>query len=335
MKYVVNVSGGLTSFEALRRTIERYGKENTHPVFADTLAEDADLYRFLADQERYFCMTFHRAVDGRTPWQVMKDEGYITMHYPGGTVAPCSRILKREIIDSQISALYKPGEYTRVFGYEWSEIDRMEGLRESIYPQPVWFPLCEPPYIDKCHISTFLESIGIAVPQMYKDGFEHNNCAGECVKAGQAHYANLFFTRSDRYMHAEEQEEELRQYLGKDISILKDRRGGVTKPMTLRAFRLRLESGDTDYDKNDWGGCGCFAPIAQERMGGMLLITDVKRPPRKVRSKHKRRELEQGRDQAWLTNKLHPLQNVTTDLVQADLFAHDDEETCESGYCMV
>ena len=287
MKYIVNVSGGLTSFEALRRTIDRYGKENTHPVFADTLAEDADLYRFLADQERYFGMTFHRAVDGRTPWQVMKDEGYITMHYPGGTVAPCSRILKREVIDSQISAEYRPGEYTRVFGYEWSEIDRMEGLRESVYPQPVWFPLNEPPYVDKCHISTFLESIGIAVPQMYKDGFEHNNCAGECVKAGQAHWANLFFTRPDRYMHAEEQEEGIRQYLGKDISILKDRRGGVVKPMTLRAFRLRLEAGDTDYDKDDWGGCGCFAPIAQERMGDLLLLTDVKRTSRKSKPKPK------------------------------------------------
>src|SRR6266487_3525875 len=289
MKYIVNVSGGLTSFEALRRTIERYGKENTHPVFADTLAEDTDLYRFLRDQERYFGMTFHRAVEGRTPWQVMKDEGYITMHYPGGTVAPCSRILKREIIDSQLSALYKPGESTRVFGYEWTEVNRMEDLREAVSPQPVWFPLNEPPYVDKCHISTILQSIGIAVPQMYKDGFEHNNCAGECVKAGQAHWAHLLITRRERYLHAEAKEEEIRQYLGKDISVLKDRRGGVTKPMTLRAFRLRLESGHTDYDKNDWGGCGCFAPIAQARMDEMHLITDVKRPLRKSKHKHKER----------------------------------------------
>jgi len=287
MKYIVNVSGGLTSFEALRRTIERYGKENAHPVFADTLSEEPDLYRFLADQERYLDMTFHRAVEGRTPWQVMKDEGYITMHYPGGTVAPCSRILKREIIDSQISALYKPGTYTRVFGYEWSEVDRMEKLRESIAPQPAWFPLSEPPYVDKCHISNFLESIGIAVPQAYKDGFEHDNCGGECVKAGQAHWAHLYYTRPERYMHAEGQEEEIRQQLGKDISILKDRRGGVAKPMTLRAFRLRLEAGDTDYDKDDWGGCGCFAPIAQERMVEMLLTIDVKRPPRKSKQKPK------------------------------------------------
>lgn len=297
MKYIVNVSGGLTSFEALRRTIERYGVEHTHPVFADTLAEDPDLYRFLSDQERYFGITFHRAVEGRTPWQVMKDEGYITMHYPGGTVAPCSRILKREIIDSQISVLYQPGEYTRVFGYEWTEVNRMEDLREAVAPHPVWFPLNEPPYVDKCHISNFLESVGIAVPQMYTDGFEHNNCGGECVKAGQAHWAHLYFTRPERYLHAEEKEEEIREHLGKDISILKDRRGGTAKPMTLRAFRLRLEAGDTDYDKDDWGGCGCFAPIAQSRMNEMLLVTSVKRPPRKVKSKQKLKEPEENKPQ--------------------------------------
>jgi hypothetical protein len=281
MKFIVNVSGGLTSFEAWRRTIEQHGKENTHPVFADTLAEDSDLYRFLRDQERYFGMTLHRAVDGRTPWEVMKDEGYITMHYPGGTVAPCSRILKREIIDSKISAQYEPGTYTRVFGYEWSEIDRMEKLKASVHPQPVWFPLSEPPYVDKCHISNFLESIGIAVPQMYKDGFEHNNCGGECVKAGQAHWANLWFARPERYLHAERKEEEIRQHLGKDISILKDRRGGKAKPMTLRVFRERLEADDTNYDKDDWGGCGCFAPVVQTRMDDLLLATDVKRKSRR------------------------------------------------------
>jgi hypothetical protein len=97
MKYIVNVSGGLTSFEALRRTIARYGKENTHPVFADTLAEDADLYRFLADQERYFDMTFHRAVDGRTPWQVMKDEGYIGLLGPPEKFTTLSRQSSPEV----------------------------------------------------------------------------------------------------------------------------------------------------------------------------------------------------------------------------------------------
>ena len=41
-----------------------------------------------------------------------------------------------------------------------------------------------------------------------------------------------------------------------------------------------------------------------------------------------------GRDRVWLTNKLKPLDRVTTELAQASLF-EDETETCESGYCIV
>jgi hypothetical protein len=276
MKYIVNCSGGLTSFEALRRTLDAHGKENTHAYFADTKQEDTDLYRFLRDQERYFGIEIERICDGRTIWQTWKDRKCITLRLRNGAeVAPCSLLLKREAIDRVVTSRYKTGEYVRVFGYEWSEIDRMSRLEEDIAPEKAWFPLAERPFVDKCHISQFLDSIGIAVPRLYLLGFEHNNCGGGCVKAGQAHWAHLWFTLPERYLMWEEKEEEFRQYIKKDIAILKDRRGGQSKPMTLRAFRLRLEAGDTDYDKSDWGGCGCFAPVAQLRMEELLLTSDV------------------------------------------------------------
>jgi hypothetical protein len=272
MKYIVMLSGGLTSFEALRRTLEKHGKENTRAIFADTSSEDPDLYRFLHDQERYFGIVIERTKDGRTPWDVMKDEGYITLQGK----APCSNVLKRERIECELR--YISGTYTRVFGYEWSEIDRMERLATAVAPDPVWFPLNEPPYVDKCHIAAFLEKIGIAVPYLYTLGFDHNNCSALCVKAGQAHWAKVYFTLPERYAYAEAKEEEVRQHLGKKVSILKDRRGGgKARPLTLRAFRLRLEANPHDYDKHEWGGCGCFAPVAQLRMDDLLLATDARR----------------------------------------------------------
>lgn len=278
MKYIVQVSGGLTSFEALRRTLDRYGKENTHAYFADTLQEDEDCYRFIEDQRRYFGIEIEQVCDGRTIWQTWKDRRFITLRLPNGAdIAPCSQELKRNAIDRVITGRYRRGEYVRVFGYEWSEIDRMSRLEQDIAPEKAWFPLAEPPYVDKCHISNFLDSIGIAVPRLYTLGFEHNNCGGGCVKAGQAHWAHLWFTMPERYLMWEEKEEEFRQYVDKNIAILKDRRGGQSKPMTLKAFRERLERGDTNYDKDDWGGCGCFAPTAQLRMDDLLLQTDVKR----------------------------------------------------------
>ena len=247
MIYLVNLSGGLTSFEALRRTLDTHGKANTVAYFADTNSEDPDLYRFLDDQERYFGMKIERLKDGRTPWDVMKDERYITLQ----GMAPCSNLLKRVPIEHEIALSYPQGTYTRVFGYEWSEIDRMERLAAAVAPDPVWFPLNDPPYVDKCHIAAFLEKIGIAVPSLYTLGFDHNNCSALCVK--------------------------VRQHLGKDVSILKDRRGGRTQSMTLQAFRLRLQANPDDYDKQEWGGCGCFASTTQLRMDDLLFVAEPKR----------------------------------------------------------
>ena len=87
MKYIVNCSGGLTSFEALRRTLEVHGKANTHAYFADTQQEDEDLHRFLQEQERYFGIEIERVVDGRTIWEVWKQRRCITLRLPSGSEA--------------------------------------------------------------------------------------------------------------------------------------------------------------------------------------------------------------------------------------------------------
>src|SRR5689334_14206991 len=46
---VVMFSGGAGSWGAAKRTVERYGAENTRLLFTDTLIEDEDLYRFLIE----------------------------------------------------------------------------------------------------------------------------------------------------------------------------------------------------------------------------------------------------------------------------------------------
>ena len=40
-----------------------------------------------------------------------------------------------------------------------------------------------------------------------------------------------------------------------------------------------------------------------------------------------------GKDRVWLSSKVKPLTQITTDLTQLSLPAH--EEMCESGYCFV
>jgi hypothetical protein len=102
---------------------------------------------------------------------------------------------------------------------------------------------------------------GLTPPRLYDLGYEHNNCGGFCFKAGQRQFAHLLRQDRPRYLYHEGKEQEMREYLGKDISILRDRRGGVTRPMTLRAFRLRLED-DQDYDQLDAGSaCDCMGNL--------------------------------------------------------------------------
>lgn len=280
--FIVNVSGGLTSYEALRRTIAAVGRERTVPLFADTKGdsteehsgEDEDTYRFNSDVSELLGIPIIRVADGRDIWQVFKDRRYINMRVGAGQLAACSQELKRKAIDRWIEQHYSADQIVRVYGMDWSEAARMDRLRAELAPADVWFPLAEPPYVDKCHIAAELEAQGVAPPRLYALGFEHNNCGGGCVKAGQAHFARLFRTMPDRYLYWERKEQEVADYLGKDVSILKDRRGGVTLPMSLRAFRERLEAGGT-YDQLDFGGCGCFAQSPQLRMDDLLVDLEI------------------------------------------------------------
>lgn len=49
MNHVVHFSGGITSWGAARRVVDRHGLYSTWLLFADTLIEDNDVYRFLIE----------------------------------------------------------------------------------------------------------------------------------------------------------------------------------------------------------------------------------------------------------------------------------------------
>jgi len=115
--------------------------------------------------------------------------------------------------------------------------------------------MCAAPYWSKCDMIGQAAELRLPLSDAYVDGFPHDNCGGACVKAGQAQWAQLYQIRPVTYGEWERDEEKFRQKNDKDVAILRDRRGGTTKPMTLAQFRERIETGD--YDKHEWGGCGC------------------------------------------------------------------------------
>lgn len=286
MKHVVMYSGGVASYCAAKRVAELYGTDDLTLLFTDTRIEDQTLYVFLRESAKDVGGKLIEIADGRTPWEVFRDERMI-----GNTRAdPCSKILKRQMAHSWIKENCKDVVDTLIhLGFDWNEQHRVDGSREAWLPFAISAPLCDKPYLEKSDMLSIVKEAGLTIPRLYEMGFPHNNCGGFCVKAGRAHFKHLLETMPELYKHHEQREQEMREYLEKDVSILRDRskvcpdckstearestktqwicmdcglRYAKTRPLTLRAFRKMIESKQTQclLDlKYDWGGCGCFA----------------------------------------------------------------------------
>ncbi len=255
-EHVVMFSGGVGSWMTAHRVQDAHPGEPLHLLFADTLMEDEDLYRFLDEAERDLGVQITRLSEGRNPWQVFHDTKYL-----GNTrIDPCSRILKRSLLRKYINENFSHKNTVIYLGIDWTESHRYESAKPYWEPWNIQAPLCERPFLYKRQMIAALADAGIQQPRLYTMGFPHNNCGGFCIKAGMAHFEHLLKNIPERYAYHEEQEQQLREYLGKDVSILRDRKGGVVKPLTLRDFRIRLGVGEANPEPQEWGGCGCFSP---------------------------------------------------------------------------
>ncbi len=252
--HVVMFSGGVGSWATAKRVAERYGTDDLQLVFADTKMEDPDLYRFLREAGANVGGKQVVLAEGRNPWQVFNDVRFLG----NSRVDPCSKILKRQLIRTWLNEHHDPRHTVVYLGYDWTEVHRQDKAARFWSPWVVESPMTEPPLRSKEEMLDGLRAAGIAPPALYELGFPHNNCGGFCIKAGQAHFKLLLETMPERYAFHERMEQGIREMLGKDVAIMKDRRGGDLKPLTMEHFRLRLQGGG-DCDVDDWGGCGCFA----------------------------------------------------------------------------
>lgn len=253
LKHVVSFSGGICSWAAAKRVVERYGTADVTLLFADTRTEDEDLYRFIHEAAANVGVPLTVIADGRDVWQVFHDERYLG----NSKIDPCSRSLKRELADKWIKANFEQETTIRYVGLDWTEVHRIERHQKASAPWRVEAPMADKPYMTKDQMIDWLRSEGIEPPRLYAMGFPHNNCGGFCIKAGIDNFRLLLHTMPERYAYHERKEQELREYLGKDVAILRDRTGGVSKPLTLKALREREECLPMPLG-NDFGGCGCM-----------------------------------------------------------------------------
>jgi 3'-phosphoadenosine 5'-phosphosulfate sulfotransferase (PAPS reductase)/FAD synthetase len=121
-RHIVMFSGGIGSWGAAKRVAAKHGTDNMTLLFADTLIEDEDLYRFIEEAAADVGVPLTRIAEGRTPWQVFNDVRYL-----GNTRAdPCSRVLKREVCDRWLAKNCDPAKTTVYVGIDWTEEHRFD-----------------------------------------------------------------------------------------------------------------------------------------------------------------------------------------------------------------
>lgn len=177
-RIVCQFSCGAASAVATKLAIAQHG--NVQIVNAFLMEEHADNRRFAADCETWFAQPITTLRDekyGSSVINVFRRRQY--MKGPKG--APCSRALKRDILDSW--AL--PGD-VMVFGYTAEEADRLEDFRERNPERPVLAPLIDAG-LGKEDCKAMIQRAGIELPMMYRLGYDNANCIG-CVKGGEGYW---------------------------------------------------------------------------------------------------------------------------------------------------
>lgn len=254
MRTVVALSGGKASAYCAKWAVEN--RDNVVLYFNDTKWEHEDLYRFLKDISNVLNKEIVIDSDGRSPEQLFKDQ-----HALANNRMPfCSRILKAE----RLQKFMQDGDEL-VFGIGLDEMRRAERITR-VYQTvsakkginlKLRFPLIENE-VSKSQIDNWLKENGIQEPYLYRIGFTHNNCSGGCVRAGKKQWKLLLEKLPEVYAERERVENNIRDWLGKDVHYLKDE--------TLEQFRGRCERGelsahyykDDDYHGECIGICSFF-----------------------------------------------------------------------------
>lgn len=247
----ISFSGGLAS--AVTALLAREQGLLFTLLFADTLIEDEDLYRFVFDVARVVDAPVVRLCDGRTPWQVFRDKRY----HGNSRTAHCSQVLKTDQVAQWLADNASPDD-PLVLGMDWSEQDRIDRAAERWAPRPV-VSLLNQYGVYREQYPEWLERYGLRRPRLYDLGFPHNNCGGFCVRAGLAQHRALLRHFPDRFREHEREQNQLMQAVPTARPHLRKVDGDSTAYLTMQEFREAVEA-DPQLGLWDDGpfGCGCF-----------------------------------------------------------------------------
>ena len=181
MRVVVWYSDGAASACAAKLAVKKYG-DGCEVVKCDTTGDEhPDNLRFREDVERWIGREV--TLISSAKFAGIDDVFESTRYMAGIAGARCTTELKKLVrVD------YQRPDDVHIFGYtveEWRRSERFEEFNPELSCE--W--ILADNFIRKQDCFRMLRAAGIALPEMYALGYEHNNCLG-CVKATSPGYWN-------------------------------------------------------------------------------------------------------------------------------------------------
>jgi 3'-phosphoadenosine 5'-phosphosulfate sulfotransferase (PAPS reductase)/FAD synthetase len=160
--------------------------ESKHPVevvYCHVKEEHPDNLRFMKDCEKWFGQEIKVLQNEKyngSIYEVFEKNKYLV----GIAGAPCTRLLKKEVRKK-----YEQVDDIQVFGYTAEEEDRANRFIDANNDVKLWSILLEKG-LTKADCIAMIDRAGIEIPQMYKLGYQNNNCIG-CVKGGLGYWNKI------------------------------------------------------------------------------------------------------------------------------------------------
>lgn len=244
-RIVCHFSCGAASAVAVKLALAEFG--NVEIINAYVKEEHEDNRRFLADCEAWFGKSVTVLRDekyGASTDEVWKREQYMR----GLRGASCTRALKGKLLDR----FRMPGDLT-VIGYTVEEQDRFDNFVERFSEVKAYAPLINAG-LSKADCLAMVERAGIALPFMYRIGYNNANCVG-CIKGGKGYWNKIRVDFPLRF----EAVADIEQRLGSKAFLF--------PPKIKGGPRISLRDLNPDEGRNHKEpeiSCGFFCEIAEQ-----------------------------------------------------------------------
>lgn len=229
-------SCGITSAVAGKIEQERNSCTKFYYIDIDSAHHDND--RFISDLEKWYETKIIRirSTKYKDQFDVIEKIRYIN----GPTGAACTKKLKKDV-RFELEKNLKPDLFdqdkmqykNQVHGFEWdlNEIGRaLDYATDYPYTNPI-FPLIEKK-LTKNNCAQILINAGIEIPEMYKLGYNNNNCIG-CVKGGMGYWNKIRIDFPDVFNKMKKLERQIGHSCIKGVFLdeLDPARGRTPKPI--------------------------------------------------------------------------------------------------------